>query len=594
MIIKHLIYRTPYYILKRNKVDTTKYLLIAANVTGNTIQNGWVSLKTLPKGGSFSPLKFINIAKEVSINSGLAALTSIEIYVRDGVLRESFSPWEVKLFELNESDASIAKEELQATKIKDASGTYYRYRLDDNPSSTNILHNSGSYQELTNIWTSNYSKVTAITHGNYNGDGYDELVIAYTSADNWETKVSPFQFEPYYQEITLYEKYGASNGSYYFSSLSSGDSDGDGFDELMASKIKDGAGTHYRFKMESEETGNLATSGSNSWLKKLEYSGIACTSCGSGSLDQVWTSNYAKVTATTHGDYNGDGYDELVIAYASADNWETKVNLFQFEPYYQEITLYEKYGASNGSYYFSSLSSGDSDGDGFDELMASKIKDGAGTHYRFKMESEETGNLATSGSNSWLKKLEFTSSSGALDQVWSDSYFKVTAMSYVDFDADGLYDLVIASSTNNDWHTRVVLYPTSGVGISLYDKHSNENNTYYFSALSSGVYNLSTPKINLVTREEKEEEVYLFELAQNYPNPFNPSTNISFTLADETDVKLEVFDILGKQVSVLVESKMLQGVHNISFNATNLNSGIYFYRITTNNWIATKKMVLIK
>tara|TARA_R110002126_G_scaffold51598_2_gene140970 strand:+ start:62 stop:1438 length:1377 start_codon:yes stop_codon:yes gene_type:complete len=458
LIIKHLIYRTPYYILKRNKVDTTKYLLIAANVTGNTIQNGWVSLKTLPKGGSFSPLKFINIAKEVSINSGLAALTSIEIYVRDGVLRESFSPWEVKLFELNESDASIAKEELQATKIKDASGTYYRYRLDDNPSSTNILHNSGSYQELTNIWTSNYSKVTAITHGNYNGDGYDELVIAYTSADNWETKVSPFQFEPYYQEITLYEKY----------------------------------------------------------------------------------------------------------------------------------------GASNGSYYFSSLSSGDSDGDGFDELMASKIKDGAGTHYRFKMESEETGNLATSGSNSWLKKLEFTSSSGALDQVWSDSYFKVTAMSYVDFDADGLYDLVIASSTNNDWHTRVVLYPTSGVGISLYDKHSNENNTYYFSALSSGVYNLSTPKINLVTREEKEEEVYLFELAQNYPNPFNPSTNISFTLADETDVKLEVFDILGKQVSVLVESKMLQGVHNISFNATNLNSGIYFYRITTNNWIATKKMVLIK
>ncbi len=250
-----------HYILKRssNHGEDGKYLLIAANVSGSTINDGWISLKTLPQGQSFSPLKFITIAQEVSINSGLTALTYNEIDVKDGIIKESFAPWEVKLFELDEDDASIPFEELQATKIKDASGDYYRYKMEDETSGGLLaskwgdkLDETSTSGALTGIWTSNYWKVTAMTHGDYNGDGYDEFVLAYTSADNWQSKVSLYQTQHTPSEIVLYNESASNNGSYYFSSLSSGDTDGDGFDELQATKIKDASGDYYRYKMEDE------------------------------------------------------------------------------------------------------------------------------------------------------------------------------------------------------------------------------------------------------------------------------------------------------------------------------------------------------
>lgn len=85
-----------------------------------------------------------------------------------------------------------------------------------------------------------------------------------------------------------------------------------------------------------------------------------------------------------------------------------------------------------------------------------------------------------------------------------------------------------------------------------------------------------------------------FSLSQNYPNPFNPSTQISFSLPKAADVKLVVFDILGREVATLVNEFRSAGNHNIEFNASNLSSGVYFYRLETDNFTDTKKMLLIK
>jgi len=85
-----------------------------------------------------------------------------------------------------------------------------------------------------------------------------------------------------------------------------------------------------------------------------------------------------------------------------------------------------------------------------------------------------------------------------------------------------------------------------------------------------------------------------YTLEQNYPNPFNPSTKINFTLANSENVTLKVYNNLGSLVVILADGFMRSGKHSVNFNAKDLTSGVYFYRIETNNFTSTRKMLLIK
>ena len=85
-----------------------------------------------------------------------------------------------------------------------------------------------------------------------------------------------------------------------------------------------------------------------------------------------------------------------------------------------------------------------------------------------------------------------------------------------------------------------------------------------------------------------------FTLSQNYPNPFNPSTTIKYELPRASLVSLKVYDILGREISVLVNEKKDAGVHEVKFDGSELASGVYFYRIQAGDYVATKKLVLMK
>ena len=85
-----------------------------------------------------------------------------------------------------------------------------------------------------------------------------------------------------------------------------------------------------------------------------------------------------------------------------------------------------------------------------------------------------------------------------------------------------------------------------------------------------------------------------YELTQNYPNPFNPSTKIRFGIPEAGLVNIKVFDVLGQEVTTLVNEFRNAGYHEVDFSASKLNSGIYFYTITSGNFSATKKMMLLK
>lgn len=88
----------------------------------------------------------------------------------------------------------------------------------------------------------------------------------------------------------------------------------------------------------------------------------------------------------------------------------------------------------------------------------------------------------------------------------------------------------------------------------------------------------------------------LFSLSQNYPNPFNPTTKIRFDISgtSSSQTLLTVYDLLGREVAVLVNEKLAPGGYEVDFDGSNLPSGVYYYKISAGDFNETKKMVLVK
>jgi len=85
-----------------------------------------------------------------------------------------------------------------------------------------------------------------------------------------------------------------------------------------------------------------------------------------------------------------------------------------------------------------------------------------------------------------------------------------------------------------------------------------------------------------------------YRLDQNYPNPFNPTTTIDFALKQSGHTTIKIYDALGREIVTLVDKKMEAGNYQVIFKALNLASGIYFYKIKSGNFMALKKMILMK
>ena len=137
---------------------------------------------------------------------------------------------------------------------------------------------------------------------------------------------------------------------------------------------------------------------------------------------------------------------------------------------------------------------------------------------------------------------------------------------------------------------------------------STQQHTYAYSdvKLNNGTYTYRIKQYDFDGQFAYSNEVtavvdvpQTYSLQQNYPNPFNPSTKIDFSLAVDSKVTLKVYDILGSEVATLFTSNLAAGSHSINFDASNLESGVYFYRIQAegvngNSFASVKKMILMK
>ena len=125
--------------------------------------------------------------------------------------------------------------------------------------------------------------------------------------------------------------------------------------------------------------------------------------------------------------------------------------------------------------------------------------------------------------------------------------------------------------------------------------------SYYDGNLSPGKYSYRLKQIDYDGSYEYSKVVEAniglpskFELSQNYPNPFNPSTIITYSLPEASQVTLKVYNSLGQEVSTLVNSVVEAGKHNVEFDASGFSSGIYYYMLITNGLTLMKKMMLLK
>lgn len=130
---------------------------------------------------------------------------------------------------------------------------------------------------------------------------------------------------------------------------------------------------------------------------------------------------------------------------------------------------------------------------------------------------------------------------------------------------------------------------------------SPKNYSYEDNIVASGKYSYRLKQIDNDGTFEYSNIVEVdlgspkrYELEQNYPNPFNPVTTIRFTILEAGNVKLKIYDLLGQEVKTLVNEYREAGAYTINFDASNLNSGIYLYKIEANEFIQTRKMTLVK
>ncbi len=152
-----------------------------------------------------------------------------------------------------------------------------------------------------------------------------------------------------------------------------------------------------------------------------------------------------------------------------------------------------------------------------------------------------------------------------------------------------MHQLRVVNISNPSALKLVGFYPLpGGIGSDLYAK----NGLVYVPMQNGGIYFIQFDKTTSIKGVDNIINEYV--LSQNYPNPFNPGTIISYSIPKQSSVLLRIFDALGKEVKVLVNEIKASGSYKERFDASNLSSGIYFYRLAIGDFVETKKLVLLR
>jgi len=156
-----------------------------------------------------------------------------------------------------------------------------------------------------------------------------------------------------------------------------------------------------------------------------------------------------------------------------------------------------------------------------------------------------------------------------------------------------LLTLTFANGSSNEWQAHSLdlsAFADSSIYIAFRERVSttfNDGDAFLLDLVEVG---------SLITSvDDRPVAPATFELLQNYPNPFNPTTQIAFSLSHSSEVTLKIYNLLGQEVAVMVDHEVLRaGSHTFQFNASNLQNGIYYYKLAADNFVDVRKMTLLK
>ena len=210
-------------------------------------------------------------------------------------------------------------------------------------------------------------------------------------------------------------------------------------------------------------------------------------------------------------------------------------------------------------------------------------------------ESWDTGGLAEFVNGQWQ----------ALDRAATG----IESKAIYSFDIDNANNFWIATgeglvkymSENNfvEYTVQNSVIPTNNLGAVSVDSKGNVwfaafNSTQASEQVNLCIFNENGVVLDVERQNPKAVAVKDYQLYQNYPNPFNPTTTIEYAIPKSSFVSLKVYNVLGKEIATLVNQRQMRGHYSLSFNASELPSGVYFYRLQAGNYSVTKKMVLAK
>ena len=176
------------------------------------------------------------------------------------------------------------------------------------------------------------------------------------------------------------------------------------------------------------------------------------------------------------------------------------------------------------------------------------------------------------------------------DGTWDDSTEQIFTDLILYNGIDTLTFNVPDSSTNGLSFARFRF--TDGPGYNFNDSSLFLNPRYGIGEIEDYSINISGGITGIQNYDNLIPKI--FSLSQNYPNPFNPSTTISYQIPVPGKVTLKIYDILGREVTTLVNKEQKAGNYKVNFDASRLASGVYFYRITAGQFVSVKKMILMK
>ncbi len=151
------------------------------------------------------------------------------------------------------------------------------------------------------------------------------------------------------------------------------------------------------------------------------------------------------------------------------------------------------------------------------------------------------------------------------------------------------YKILLSTNSGLNWTDSTTAFP----GANMIDLvFSKLDNNLYVASSTSGIYK----KLFVITSVNKEKNILPseYKLYQNYPNPFNPATKIKFNIKEPGFTTLKIFNILGKEIATMVNENLKPGEYEVTFDGSDLTSGIYFCKLKAGDFSETKKMLLIK